>query len=250
MGNLLANQVAVITGASRGIGREIALRYAGEGAHVVINGNNIKHLTEVQTRITGMGRICKIVDGDIAEPKTSEQLVDCALTKFGRVDILVNNAGINDRQRTLEMTLDDWQKVMDVNLNGTFYACKAVLSVMKNQNSGCIVNITSANGKTPHPNAAPSYGASKAAVTYLTRHFALEFGVYNIRVNALQCGPIESDMTRQWDPDYRSAMLENIPLKRLGLPQDAANGALFLASPMSAFITGTSLNMSGGKLME
>lgn len=247
---LLSNQVAIVTGASRGIGREIALELARAGAHLTINGNNVAKLEALRGEIEALGRRCEVVVGDVALPETGQHLAQRAKEAFGRIDILVNNAGINDRKSTLDMTLEDWRRVLDINLNGTLYASKAVLPVMVEQKSGAIVNITSANGKAPHPNAAPSYGASKAAVTYLTKHFALEFGKYHIRVNALQCGPVESDMTAQWTPEYRKSALEKIPLGKLGTPRDAAMGVLFLCSDMSSFITGASINMSGGKLME
>lgn len=247
---LLLDQVAVITGGSRGIGREIALTLAEAGAHIIINGNNKTKLEQVKEEILAIGTCCEIVVGNIADSKTSENIVSCAMERFGKIDILINNAGINDRQKTLDMSLEDWQNVMDINLNGTLYTCKAVLPLMMKQRSGSIVNITSANGKTPHPNAAPSYGASKAAVTYLTKHFALEFGRYNIRVNALQCGPIASDMTDQWTDEYREQMLQKIPLGRLGTTKDVAKGVLYLASNLSEYVTGASLNLSGGKLMD
>lgn len=247
---LLQDQVAVVTGASRGIGREIALTLAGAGAHVVVNGNRADLLDSLKNEIEALGRRCVTAAGDVSRPETAQAIVRAAQSAFGRVDLLVNNAGINDRQKTLELSLEDWDRVLGVNLNGVFYLCRAVLPLMVEQKRGNIVNITSANGKTPHPNAAPSYGASKAAVGYLTKHFALEFGRYGIRVNALQCGPVESDMTAQWSPEYRAAALEKIPLGRLGLPLDVARGVLYLASDLSDFVTGASINLSGGKLME
>ncbi len=247
---MLDGQVAVVTGSSKGIGREIALTLAAEGADVIINGNRVEALREVQSEIAAKGRHCEIVAGDISLEETSERIAACAENIFGKVDILVNNAGINDRTKTLELTAEGWQKVLNVNLNGVYFACRAVLPLMKAQDGGRIVNITSANGQTPHPNAAPSYGASKAGVTYLTKHFALEFAPYHIRVNAVQCGPIESAMTRQWTEEYRKTSLSKIPLNRLGTPRDVAMSVLFLASDMSEWITGTSINLSGGKLMD
>lgn len=246
---LIEGKKTIVTGASKGIGKEIALMLASEGADVIINGNNIDQLEDVRKQIEALGRRCLIVPGDISDIDTSLRLRDCVEKEFGRVDILVNNAGINDRTKTLSMDLDQWQRVMDINLNGVLYTCKTMIPLMKEVHSGCIVNITSANGVTPHPNAAPSYGASKAGVTYLTRHFANEFAADNIRVNAVQCGPIESDMTKQWTPEYREQSLSRIPLHRLGTARDVAMAVLFLVSDMSEFITGTSLNLSGGKLM-
>lgn len=247
---LLNGQTAIVTGSSRGIGRAIALTLADEGANVILNGNRKNLLEEVKKEIEARGVRACIVSGSISDPVTSQDLANCALENFGKVDILVNNAGINDRTKTLDLTLEAWKKVLDVNLNGVFYACKAILPIMKEQCHGNIINITSANGKTPHPNAAPSYGASKAAVSYLTKHFALEFAPYGIRVNAVQCGPIESDMTKQWTPEYRAQALAKIPLRRLGTPEEVAQAVVYLASNNSGFMTGAFLNLSGGKLME
>lgn len=246
---LLKNQTAAVTGSGKGIGRSIALSLASEGADIILNGNNILRLEGVKREIEQLGRKCYIVQGDISDFNTAALIRDCAESYFGHLDILVNNAGINDRSKTLELSFEAWQRTLDINLNGVFYTCKAVIPMMQKQNGGKIINITSANGVTPHPNAAPSYGASKAAVTYLTRHFANEFAKDNIRVNAVQCGPIESDMTRQWTEEYRELSLSKIPLHRLGSTEDVANAVLFLASELSGFVTGTSLNVSGGKLM-
>lgn len=247
---MLAGKVAVVTGASRGIGRQIALVLAEEGADIVINGTNADLLDSVRREIEALGRLCVSVPGDVSRPETAERLAETARREFGRIDILVNNAGVNDRTRTAQLTNESWQRVIDINLNGTFYMCHAVLPLMVEKKSGCIVNITSANGVTPHPNAAPSYGASKAAVTYLTKHFALEYASSGIRVNAVQCGPISSEMTDQWTPEYRAQSLSKIPLHRLGDAREVAWGVLFLCTEMSGFMTGASINMSGGKLMQ
>lgn len=128
--------------------------------------------------------------------------------------------------------------------------CKAVLPFMTKAMQGNIINITSTASKTPHPNAAICYGASKAAVTYLTKHLAMELGPLGIRVNAVQCGPIRSDMTDQWTDEYRAAVMKKIPLGRLGTPEDVAAGVVFLASDEASWITGCSLNCSGGKYTE
>lgn len=247
---MLGGKIVAITGASRGIGRQIALTFAAEGADLVINGMNSEKLDEVASEVEALGVNCLISQGDVSKPETAESLADGARAKYGRIDVLVNNAGINDRTKTPNLTNEAWQRVIDTNLNGTYYMCHAVLPMMVDQHAGCIVNITSANGVAPHPNAAPSYGASKAAVTYLTKHFALEYAPYGIRVNAVQCGPISSDMTDQWTSEYREGVLGKVPLHRLGKPEEVAWGALFLATEMSGFMTGASINMSGGKLMQ
>ncbi|MGM0216044.1 SDR family NAD(P)-dependent oxidoreductase [Enterococcus sp. AZ109] len=242
-------KVAIVTGGSRGIGKQIAKTLAEVGMSVVICGTNRERLQEVQEEINETGGACQIIKADIGQEADCQQLIRYTMEQFSRLDILVNNAGIMQRKGTLETTMLDWQKVVNVNLNGLFLLSKLALKIMKKQQQGWIVNVTSANGVTPHPNASPSYGASKAAVNYLTKHFALEFASENIRVNAVQCGPIESEMTQQWSEEYRQQSLSKIPLGHLGKPQDVANCVLFLVSDEAAYITGTSLNLSGGKLM-
>lgn len=247
---MLQDRVIAVTGASRGIGRQIALTLADEGADLIVNGTNLELLDAVRQQIEARGRRCIVAAGDVSSPETARRLAELAKEEYGRIDVLVNNAGVNDRTKTPELSNEGWLRVIDINLNGTFYMCHEVLPLMVEQGSGCIVNITSANGVTPHPNAAPSYGASKAGVTYLTRHLALEYAPYGIRVNAVQCGPISSEMTDQWTPEYREQALAKVPLHRLGTPEEVAWGVVFLSTEMSGFMTGASINMSGGKLMQ
>lgn len=247
---MLQDRVVAVTGASRGIGRQIALTLADEGADLIVNGTNLELLDAVRQQIEARGRRCVVAAGDVSFPETARRLAELAREEYGRIDVLVNNAGVNDRTKTPELSNEGWLRVIDINLNGTFYMCHEVLPLMVEQGSGCIVNITSANGVTPHPNAAPSYGASKAGVTYLTRHLALEYAPYGIRVNAVQCGPISSEMTDQWTPEYREQALAKVPLHRLGTPEEVAWGVVFLSTEMSGFMTGASINMSGGKLMQ
>lgn len=242
-------KVAIVTGSSQGIGREIALNLARSGYDLIITGLKIQKLESVKSEIINFGSDCLVVSGDITSQKFIHSMINQTIERFGRIDILVNNAGMIKRTSTLDTTLADWEQVLKVNLTGSFMTCKEVLPVMVKQSSGNIVNITSASSVTPHPNAAPSYGASKAALTYLTKHLAQEFASNHIRVNAVQCGPIESDMTRQWSSDYREKMFEKIPLHHLGKVSDVAAAVSFLVSDDAKFITGTSLNLSGGKLM-
>lgn len=247
---MLKGKVVAVTGASRGIGRQIAKTLAAEGADLIVNATKVESLQEVRSEVEALGKRCVCVAGDVSNPETADRFVSVVRKEMGHIDVLVNNAGINDRTRTSDLTAKAWLRVIDVNLNGTFYMCHSILPLMVEQGSGAIVNITSANGVTPHPNAAPSYGASKAGVTYLTRHLANEYAPYGIRVNAVQCGPISSDMTDQWTPEYREQSLGKIPLHRLGRPEEVAWGVLFCCTEMSGFMTGASINMSGGKLMQ
>jgi len=246
---MLDGEVALVTGASRGIGRAAALRLAEAGADVVVHASRPESLGTLAEEISALGRRAVVATGDVADPATAEAVVAAATGAFGAVDILVNNAGINTRSGTLDMPLDDWQRVLDVNLNGTLHFCRAVLPGMIARRSGRIVNVSSTTAKTPHKNAAPAYGASKAAVNYLTMHLAREMAPHDIRVNAVCPGPVETDMTEAWDADYRARALAGIPLARLGTPAEIANTILFLASPMSGFITGETVNANGGSLI-
>jgi 3-oxoacyl-[acyl-carrier protein] reductase len=247
---LLEGKIVIVTGASRGIGRAIALTMARHGASLVINGNSEALLDGLAAEIGALGRECAVRPGDVAEPETAAGLAQTAISRFGRIDVLVNNAGINMRSSSLEMTLEDWQRVMDVNLHGTLHCCRAVLPHMIEQRSGRIVNVSSTVAKTPHANAAPSYGASKAGVDYLTRHLALEMAKYGICVNAVCPGPIETDMATQWSAEYRQQVLARIPLGRLGTPENVADVVLFLASKMADFMTGETINVNGGTYMN
>jgi 3-oxoacyl-[acyl-carrier protein] reductase len=244
------DKIVLLTGGGHGIGKGMALAFAKAGASLVIVGRDPAALEETQTEIISLGGECRYFQGDISDEQACQEIVEKVVDTYGRIDVLINNAGVMKRTETLDTSNDEWRSVIDVNLNGVFYLSKLVLAGMKERKAGNIINITSANGVTPHPNASPSYGASKAAVTYLTRHFAMEFAGDGIRVNAIQCGPIASKMTDQWSDEYRQQSLSKIPLARLGTAQDVAAAALFLASDEAAFITGTSLNLSGGKLMQ
>jgi len=247
---LLQDRIAIVTGASRSIGRAIALTLARQGASLVINGNNADLLQQLASEIEALRQKCAIQPGDVANPETAAAIAQTTIDSFGRIDVLVNNAGINMRSSSLEMKLEDWQRVMDVNLNGTLHCCRAVLPHMIRQQSGKIVNISSTVAKTPHKNAAPSYGASKVGVNYLTQHLALEMAKYGICVNAICPGPIETDMSKQWSQEYRQQVLSSIPLGRLGIPENVADGVLFLASKLSDFITGETININGGTYMN
>lgn len=242
---LLEGKAAIITGSSRGIGRAIARAFAENGAGLVIHGTSEDSLRPLAEELG-----CSFVAGDIGELSTSERLAEECIRLFGRVDVLVNNAGINTRTKFLDLTPEEWDKVLRVNLTGAFYACKCVLPHMLAQKSGVIINMSSRAGKTAHPTSSVCYGASKAALDALTRKLAYDFGAEGIRVNAICPGPVETDMSLQWTPDYRAKILDNIPLRKLGRAEDIADLAVFLASDSSAFITGESININGGTYMN
>lgn len=245
----LEGKAAIVTGATRGIGKQIAITLAAEGADVVINGNNYDGLTAVRDEIVTLGRQCEIAVGDISDPETADFMARVCLEKFGKIDILVNNAGVNSRFPFLELTFEEWSRMLDINLNGAFHACKAVLPFMVKRKSGVIVNVSSAASKTAHANASASYGVSKAGLNSLTQKLAYEMAPYGIRVNGVCPGPIETDMSLQWTDEYRRKITSKIPLGRLGATEDVSRPVAFLASDEAAFITGETININGGKFI-
>lgn len=243
------DRIAIVTGASRGIGRAIALRLAESGADLLVLGTRADLLDKLVADIGALGRKAVSMTGDVADPDLADAAVAMAARELGNVRTLVNNAGMNLRTPTLEMSLEDWQRVIDVNLNGTLHFCRAFLPGMVKAGGGAIVNISSTTAKTPHRNAAPAYGASKAAVNYLTMHLAQEFAAQKVRVNAVCPGPIETDMTAEWDEGYRARVIDGVPLGRLGTPWEIAETVAFLASDAAGFITGQTIDVNGGTLM-
>jgi len=247
---MLKNKVAIITGGSRGIGRAIAHKFAINGASLVLIANDRDDLDQVANEIKEIGAPVRIVAGDVAIPDLSNEAVQSALGEFGTVDILVNCAGIITRTPVEELSLDEWNRVIDVNLHGTFHMCRAVLPIMRVKGQGKIVNISSQMAKLPHPSASPSYEVSKAGQIALTRHFAYHYAQYNICVNAIAPGSINTQMPQSMSPEARELLRKAIPLQRLGEPSEVADCALFLASPMSSYITGETIDVNGGTLMD
>lgn len=243
-------KAAIITGAARGIGREIALELAAEGARLVINAAHEESLRQTACEIQKLPAECLCVAGDIAREETASNLVRTCEEAYGSVDILVNNAGCNLRMPFLKLTTEAWQHMLDVNLNGVFYMCKAALPVMAKARHGVVINISSTAAKTPHTTAAACYAASKGAVEALTRQLAYEMAPRGIRVNAVCPGPIETDMSLQWTEEYRRMLTDRIPLGRVGRPEDVARMVAFLASDDAGFITGESININGGTYMN
>jgi 3-oxoacyl-[acyl-carrier protein] reductase len=247
---MVEGKVAIVTGASRGIGRAISVALVRSGAKVLVHGTNQGLLQILAGELSEAGGEATLFAGDVSDERTAYRACELACEKFGSVDILVNNAGINLRSPTLEMSVEDWKRVIDVNLNGTLYFCRAVLPGMIARGGGAIVNVSSTTAKTAHRNAAPAYGASKAAVNYLTMHLAFEMAPHNIRVNAVCPGPVETDMSSQWSPEYRQRVAQGIPMGRLGTPEEIAGVVLFLASDLSGFVTGETINANGGTYMN
>ena len=245
---LLKDKTAVITGASRGIGAEIARKFASEGAKLLISATNGSLLSEVKDEIekTGVDIEFKIVD--VADSSSFSELIKFALETFGAVDILVNNAGINRDKLILAMKDEDWDAVLDVNLKGTFNGIKAVTRPMLKAKGGNIINLTSVVGISGNAGQV-NYSASKAGIIGLTKSAARELASRNIRVNAIAPGYIETEMTENLSDDAKGKFLQNIPLGKSGSCADVANLALFLASEESNYITGQVINVDGGLLM-
>ena len=246
---MLRSKVAIITGASRGLGRAIALRFAQNGASVVLMARGAEGLERVAAEVRALDQNAYVYAGDVADPANAARVTARALECFGAIDILVNVAGIITRTPVEDLSLDDWFRVIDVNLHGTFHMCRAVLPHMRQQRSGKIINMTSQMARRPHPGASPSYEVSKAGLMALTRHLALQYAPYNICVNAIAPGSIDTDLPKSMSAEARALLKSGIPMKRLGEPEEVGDGALFLASSMSSYITGTTLDINGGSLM-
>jgi len=248
---MLDGQVAIITGSSRGIGRATAELFAKNGAKVVITGRDEALLREVADNINAADqKRCVYHACDMGDLEESQKLFDLAMESFGRLDILVCNAGMALREPSLDMSLDNWKRVMDVNLTAPLVLARICLKHFRERKSGKVVFVSSGAAKNPHLGASPSYGASKAGLVYLTRHFAAEFVKDNVRVNAVAPGPVDTDITKSWSPEHRAKVLANLPMGRLGLPIDIAYPILFLASDMSAYINGECLAVNGGTSMD
>jgi 3-oxoacyl-[acyl-carrier protein] reductase len=245
---MLSDKVAIITGASRGIGRVIALALAGQGAKIVASARNVDALEALVAEIKQLGGEAIAVAGDVALEGDANDLVGKAVATFGKVDILVNNAGITRDGLLLRMKNDDWDAVLDTNLKGAFLCTRAVAKFMSKQRSGRIINMSSVVGEMGNAGQA-NYCASKAGLLGLTKSVARELARRNVTVNAVTPGYIVTDMTEDMTDKAREAMTGQIPLGRLGESQDVANAVLFLASDQSAYITGQVLGVNGGMYM-
>jgi len=245
---MLSEKVAIVTGASRGIGRCIALALAAQGAKVVASARNAEALDKLVEEIKQQGGEATAVVGDVAVDTDASELIDQAVAKYGQVDILVNNAGITRDGLLLRMKNEDWDAVLDTNLKGAFLCIRAAAKVMSKQRSGRIINISSVVGEMGNAGQA-NYCASKAGLLGLTKSVARELARRNVTVNAITPGFIVTDMTDDMTDKARQAMTEQIPLGRLGEVDDIANAVIFLASDQSSYITGQVLGINGGMYM-
>lgn len=246
---LLNEKVAVVTGASRGIGKAIALELARRGAAVVINyQNNLGAAQEVLEQIESENGKAFLYQANIAKFGEAQDLIKAAVDKFGRLDVLVNNAGITRDTLIMMMSEEDWDVVQEVNLKGTFNCSKAALRTMLRQRSGRIINITSVAGQIGNAGQC-NYSASKAGQIGFTKALAREVASRNITVNAIAAGYIETDIWANVSEEAKKALLNLIPLNRKGKPEEIAYAVAFLASDQAAYITGQVLGVDGGMAM-
>lgn len=245
----LEGKKALVTGASRGIGRAIALALAAEGADVAVNyAGSEAAAKEVAAQIETMGRRALVLKADVADSAAGTAMVDAVVKEFGRIDILVNNAGITRDTLLMRMKEEDWDAVLTTNLKGVYNCTKAAVKYMMKQKSGRIVSISSVVGLTGNAGQA-NYAAAKAGVIGFTKAVAKEVAARGITVNAIAPGFIKTDMTSVLPEKVVEGLLNNIPLHALGAPEDIAKAALFLVSEDANYITGQTLHVDGGMVM-
>lgn len=246
---LLSGQVALVTGASRGIGREIALDLARDGAKVVINYNSSAEAAlDVVEEIRAGGGEAEAFQADVSKLDQATALVDKTIEKYGRLDILVNNAGITRDTLLMRMSEEDWDRVIEVNLKGYFNCSKAAIRSMTRARRGRIINISSVVGVRGNAGQV-NYASAKAGVIGMTKALAKEVGSRNITVNAVAPGFIDTDMTKDLPEDVKKQLLKDVPLARLGDVSDVAELTVFLAGPKAAYITGQVIAVDGGMSM-
>lgn len=247
----LTGKTAIITGASSGIGAQSAKQLAAEGASVVLTGRREERLRQIASDIRAANGRAAVLAGDLSSDVFCSRLVQFAVDTFQQVDILVCSAGMALRTPSLEMDKAAWEQVLHVNLTAPLLLSQACIrQFQKGGRGGKIVYISSTAGKSVNMGASPSYGASKAGLLYLTRHFAKEFAADHIYVNAICPGPVDSEITHTWTPQHRAEVLANLPMGRMGTPEDIANAVVYLASSLSDYMTGESLLINGGRFME
>lgn len=246
---MLKGKCAIVTGASRGIGKAIALKLASLGANIVINyRSSEKEALEVENEIKEMGVQAVCIKADISKLDEVENLIKSAKEKFGSIDIIVNNAGITKDNLILRMKEKDFDDVIDVNLKGVFNCLKSITPIMVKQKKGKIINISSVVGISGNTGQV-NYAASKAGIIGMTKSLAKEIGSRGINVNAVAPGFIDTEMTESLGDKIKEEAKKNIPLKRFGTVEDVANIVAFLASDESDYITGQVIHVDGGMLM-
>ena len=245
----LEGQVGIVTGAGQGLGKVFALSFAQAGADIVVAEINPETGPQTVAEVQALGRRALYVETDVRRRESAEAMAAAALAEYGRIDFLMNNAGITKWCAAENVPEGDWLDVVDVNLNGLFYCCQAVARHMIERRSGRIINIASMSGtivNRPQPQA--SYNATKAAVIHLTKSLAAEWAPYNVRVNAIAPGYMDTPMARPFfdNPEYGRVWIDAIPMKRPGKPEELAPVAVLLASEASSYMTGATVVIDGG----
>lgn len=250
MANEAERQIVVVTGASRGIGRAVAVRFARDGAAVIVNYKGSESAAQETARaVTEAGGEATLVQGDVSNRDDAERLIETAIQQYGRIDVLVNNAGITRDQLLMRMTDDDWDAVLDTNLKGAFHMTRAALRPMLRKRSGRIINISSVVGLIGNAGQG-NYAAAKAGLIGFTKSIAREVASRSITVNAIAPGYIATEMTDAIPENMRGKIPEQVPMGRLGTPEDVAAVVAFIASPAAAYMTGAVLHVDGGMVMQ
>jgi 3-oxoacyl-[acyl-carrier protein] reductase len=244
----LKDKISLVTGAAQGIGKAIALRLAEEGSDIILVDVNKEKCDQTAEEIQGKGRKTWPYQIDVSDYRQVESLFESETAKWGRLDVLVNNAGITRDNLILRMKEEEWDSVIKINLKGVFNFCKAASKVMMKQRTGVIINISSIIGIMGNAGQV-NYSASKAGVIGITKSLAKELASRNIRVNAVAPGFIQTAMTDKLTEEQKQLMLNAIPLKRIGTPEEVANLVLFLACDESSYTTGQVINVDGGMVM-
>ncbi len=247
---LLKNCIAIITGAGKGLGKTMAEEFFKEGAYLGLFDIQYDLVDDLAEKLDPSKEKVFPVKADVTDETMIKNAMEEVFTKFGRIDILVNNAGISLHEPTKETSIGNFNKVININLNGTFICCKNVISYMEKQKRGKIVNIASLSGRTGRPGVGVNYAASKSGVIGLTQTLAREFGPSDIYVNSICPGPILTEQTKQYSAEVFASWNAGRAINRDGIPEDIANAAIFLASDKSDWITGATLDVNGGILMR
>ena len=246
----LEGKIAVVTGGARGIGKAISQTLAKEGAHVILCDLDYKSAQSTANDIQNQGFVASAVKMDVSRGEEVKRVFEDILSKYARVDILINNAGICSLTPFEEISEEEWDKVISVNLKGTFLCSQKVTRAMISQRGGKIVNIASLAGKVGGIVVGAHYSAAKAGIICLTKSLAKRMAPYGVNVNAVAPGPIKTEMTEAWPEEQKEKFRRSIPLGHFGNPQDVAETVLFLVSDRARFITGEIIDVNGGILMD